>query len=157
MKITSTQFLLSNSYFLIHVFGSDTYHGPSTLSNSYKRLKSLKGLLNQTAEISQKELANEILTTDDYNFINNFDKQIRSIIGDIKKENIQNSYTFDYNITETNQLNEKISGFDYLVAVYPDKAGRLFFAVGPVFNYNEQGKIANSVKKNANWQNEFKE
>jgi len=132
-------------------------HIIDNLDNSFERLKSLKELLNQAIEISQKELANEALTTDNYNFINNFDKQVRGIIGDIKKGNIQNSYTFNYSLTDKNQLNEKISGFNYLIAIYPDQAGRLFFAIGPVFNYNEQGKINNSVKKNIDWQDEFKQ
>jgi len=125
--------------------------------NSFKRLEGLKELLDQAIEISRKELTNETLNTDDYNFINNFDKQVRGIIGDIKKGNIQNSYTFNYNLTEKNQLNEKISGFNYLIAIYPDLDNKLFFAIGPVFNYNEQGKINNSIRKNIDWQNEFKE
>lgn len=127
----------------------------SLIDRSHERLENLRNLLSELILISKKELANETMTTDDYYFINNFDKQIRGIIGDIKKENIQNQYTFTRRTSDKNVLYEKIDGFNYLIVIYPDQEGRLFFALGPILNYSEQGKGGNQTN-NATWQNEFK-
>jgi len=122
-------------------------------TKSFERLENLKIILQKTTEISKKELINNALENDDYDFINNFDKYIRGVFGDIKTQNIQNKYTFNYQGIKNNNLNESITGLDQIVIIYPDAEGKLFFAVGPVFKYTE-GK--NKKVISTNWQKDFK-
>src|SRR3989344_55306 len=117
---------------------------------SYERLSNLENLLNNILQITKKELANNELSADDYNFINNFSRTINLLTGEIKKENLQNLYTLSLVFPGQKVLNEFIDGFNYLIVVYPDKNGKLFFAIGPVLNYFENQKIP------AAWQKEFK-
>ena len=55
---------------------------------AYERLNNLENILNQILQISKKELENHELSAEDYDFINNFAKQINFVTGDVKKENL---------------------------------------------------------------------
>ncbi|MFA6410399.1 MAG: DUF3160 domain-containing protein [Candidatus Buchananbacteria bacterium] len=124
----------------------------SNQSESFERLVNLKNILQKVTEISKKELTKEVITADDYDFINSFNQQIDLVTGDIKKENIQNRNSFGYLTYGTNGLFETLAGLNYLIAVYPDTNGKLYFAVGPVFNYLEN---KTKDKPTATWQLEL--
>lgn len=117
----------------------------------YERLKNLALVLERVYNITNAELANQDLTGDDYSFINNFNKQIASVTGDIKTGNLTNHYQFVYSNDNKNKTTETINGFNYLIAVYPSSDGKLFFAIGPTLNYDEKG-----TKSFSDWQTSIK-
>jgi hypothetical protein len=125
----------------------------STQSKSFERLQNLKNILTRLTDIAKKELTKEEVTTEDFDFINNFGKQIKAVSGDVKKENLQTKANFNWQINDKTSLNEYLDGLNFLIAIYPDKEGKLFFAIGPVYNYLE-GK--NKEKPSASWQAELK-
>ncbi|MFA6215201.1 MAG: DUF3160 domain-containing protein [Patescibacteria group bacterium] len=143
--------LLANTKMIIDGFNTLKIISPQ--NKSYERLTNLKTVLETAAAISKKELENKPLEVTDYNFINDFAYQIKGIIGDIKKENIQNQYVFSYSLAEKKSLNEQLNGLNYLIVAYPGEAGKLFFAIGPILNYNETATGKNTPIP---WQNEFK-
>ncbi|MDD2807906.1 MAG: DUF3160 domain-containing protein, partial [Patescibacteria group bacterium] len=118
----------------------------------YERLKNLELVMSKIYDITLAELNNQDLTGDDYNFINNFNKQIASVTGDIKSGNLPNHYQFTYSPDDKNKITETINGFNYLIAVYPSSDGKLFFALGPTLNYSEQS----GAKSFSDWQNIIK-
>ncbi len=108
-------------------------------SNSYERLTTLRDLLDNMIRLSKKELEKtSSFTKEDYDYINNFNKQIRLITGDIKKTNLNNQYAFNLE----NFVTQKIDGINYIIVVYPEESGKLIMALGPVFNYSETRKDA---------------
>ena len=113
------------------------------------RLASLESMLEQAMTIARKELRNELPSIEEFNFINGFEASIESVTGDIKRQNLNNVYQYRYDAVPTAILNEQINGFKYVLVTYPDPEGRLFFAIGPIFNYTE-GKNGSLIK--APWQ-----
>ncbi|MDX9892905.1 MAG: DUF3160 domain-containing protein [Patescibacteria group bacterium] len=124
----------------------------SPLDKTFERLKNLSLLLENVIAISQRELNNEKLTVDDYSFINNFDRHLATVTGDIDKKNLEKNYEVKINITANHQLLEKIDGISYLIVTYPDTEGKQFFAIGPVLNYTESN---NKNAKLNDWQVNF--
>ncbi len=123
-------------------------------SKYYKRLSNLAVILEKVIDISKKELENERLAPEDYNFINGFHRQIKGITGDIKKQNLQNKVEFFYTFSENQLMGQHLEGLNHLIAIYPDHEGKLFLAIGPVFEYQE-GK--NRRKEIPWWQNNFRQ
>ncbi len=116
-------------------------------SKHYKRILNLKRVLERIIEISKKELENKELAYEDYIFINSFYREIKGVTGDVKKENLQNQASFIYEGIEGEKMGMHISGLNHIIAVYPDSSGKLFLAIGPVYNYRE-GK---GSRKNIPW------
>lgn len=121
-------------------------------SKSYERLDNLKLTLEKISEISKRELQGEELLSSDYNFINSFNKQIRSFIGDITKKNLANDFSFRINFENPNGITQYINGLNYIVVIYPNN-DEMFFALGPVFDYQERNRQNKVI---SNWQDEFK-
>ena len=122
-------------------------------TKSFERLDNLRIVLERVYNLSLKELANQPLTNDDYSFINNFNKHIRSFIGDIKKENVGNTHEVVYDFDSGKRLTETLDGFAYLVVLYPNTEGQPVLAIGPVFDYKEtDGRIQIS-----DWQKTFRQ
>jgi len=119
---------------------------------AYERLNNLENILNQILQISKKELENQELSAEDYDFINNFAKQINFVTGDVKKENLQNIFSLTVNFPNQKSVSETINGFKYLIVVYPDQTGRLFLAIGPILNYSEKTSLGQTI---TNWQNQY--
>jgi len=119
-------------------------------SKSYERLTNLKNLLENLIRLSNRELEKtSSYSREDYDLINNFNKQIRLITGDIKKTNLNNQYEFTINKNVT----EKVSGLNYLIVIYPEASGKLIMALGPIFNYSESRKDGRMPWA---WQNEYR-
>ncbi|OGY52297.1 MAG: hypothetical protein A3J59_02230 [Candidatus Buchananbacteria bacterium RIFCSPHIGHO2_02_FULL_56_16] len=116
---------------------------------SLLRLTALESVLEQAMAIARKELRNELPSIEEFNFINGFETSVESVTGDLKRQNLNNSFQYRYDAVPTAILNEQISGFKYVLVTYPDPEGRLFFAIGPIFNYTE-GKNGSLIK--APWQ-----
>jgi hypothetical protein len=122
-------------------------------SRQYERLSNLKLLLENMIRLSTKELAKDSqLSKEDYDYINNFGRQIKVIYGDISKTSLQNKYSFPLQAGQPNGVNEFVDGFNYLIAVYPQSRDKILFALGPVYNYSE-GKVGS--RSPWPWQKEF--
>jgi len=119
---------------------------------TFDRLTNLESILAKAIAISKKELTNETLAVNDYDFINDFDNLIKSVIGDIKEENRQNIYTTDIILNEKNTFQQYLDGLNYLVIIYPDSDGKLILAAGPAYRYAE-GK--NKKRILLDWQKDF--
>ncbi|MFA6254458.1 MAG: DUF3160 domain-containing protein [Patescibacteria group bacterium] len=143
--------LLANTQMVMDGFKSLQIILPS--AKSAERLENLKIILQRITAVARQELENEPLTAEDYSFINNFDKHIRGVMGDVQKAGIQNKYSFSYQIDAANSLDEYLDGINYIIVIYPDQEGKMFFAIGPVFNYSE-GK--NKKRVIQPWQEDFK-
>ncbi len=142
--------LLANTQMVMDGFKSLQIILPS--AKSFERLENLKIILQKITAIARQELENEPLTAENYSFINNFDKHIRGIMGDVQKAGIQNNYSFSYPIDEKNSLDEYLEGINYIIVIYPDQTGKMFFALGPIFDYSE-GK--NKKRVILDWQKDF--
>ncbi|NUM25455.1 MAG: DUF3160 domain-containing protein [Candidatus Buchananbacteria bacterium] len=143
--------LLSNVKMIIE--GFNTLQIISPVSRSYERLNNLKITLEKLADISKKELENTSLEQTDYEFINNFNKHIRTFIGDVRKESIQNTHTLRFPLENNRLLDQKNKGLDYLIVAYPNSTGQLFFAIGPVYSFTEE---KNGGAASTNWQTDYK-
>ncbi len=142
--------LLSNVKMIIE--GFNTLQIISPISKSYERLDNLRLALEKLTSIAKKELENSGLDNTDYDFINNFNKHIRAFVGDIKKENIQNNYVLEFSYPQSRTLSEKNQGLNYIIVVYPDSQGQLFFALGPVYRFTEE---RNNTVSSSGWQNDY--
>ncbi|OGY50784.1 MAG: hypothetical protein A3J65_02750 [Candidatus Buchananbacteria bacterium RIFCSPHIGHO2_02_FULL_45_11b] len=144
--------LLGNVKMIIDGFSGLQIFSPQ--SQQIERLEKLKTVLQTSLEISQKELENKELSAGQYDFINNFSRQIHLILSDVKKENLSPRLAYAFALPEKNSLNEYLDGLNYLIVIYPNPAKKLFFAIGPVYNYSE-GK--NGQRYPWEWQKEFKQ
>lgn len=125
----------------------------NTNSKSFERLTNLKIVLEKLSEITKKELTNEALSSTDYGFINNFNKQISGIIGDIKKDGLVLKTQFTAFGDARLSLIEQLDGLEYIVAIYPGSDGKKFLAIGPAYRYIER---SNANKTSTGWQAAFR-
>ena len=142
--------LLSNVKMIMD--GFNTLQIISPISKSYERLSNLRLVLEKLSAIAKKELENSNLDNTDYDFINNFNKHIRTFLGDVKKENIQNSHTLEFKYPQNRLLVEKNQGLNYIIVAYPDSQGQLFLAVGPVYRFREE---KNGGASSSGWQDDY--
>ncbi|MBI3290752.1 DUF3160 domain-containing protein [Candidatus Falkowbacteria bacterium] len=143
--------LLSNVNMVINGFTS--LRIISVQTKSYDRLANLKILLEEIIDITKKELSGQEFTPDDYSFINNFNRHIRSFNGDIVAAPAGISHKLTYDGGLGAKTDEYLNGLDYIIVAYPNNAGEIFLAIGPVFNYREENKAKRTI---SDWQKEFK-
>ena len=102
-------------------------------------LQNLERILERLVNISKKELENEELTRDDYDFIKNFGEELNSIIGDVddkaKKTTIIADVHTDINTKKV--LEEGVGYVKLIVVAYKIPDGRILVGAGPVFSYYE--------------------
>ena len=112
----------------------DVLDGPAR-----QRLENLEQILKRLVEISSKELENEELTDEDYDFIKNFGDRLDGVIADVddkaKKTTIVADVHTDGNTMQV--LEEGVGYVDLIVVVYKLPDGRLLVGVGPVMSYYE--------------------
>ena len=103
------------------------------------RLQNLERILERLVNISKKELENEELTRDDYDFIKNFGKELNSVIGDVddkaKKTTIIADVHTDMNTEQV--LEEGVGYVKLIVVAYKLPDDRILIGAGPVFSYYE--------------------
>jgi len=122
-------------------------------SKSYERLTNLKIVLETVAEITKLELQNQPLSSNQYAFINNFSKQVRGVIGDIKKDSVAVRTQFVAAGDIRMNITEQLDGLEYIVAIYPGTDGKKFLAIGPVYRYIEKNNLS---KISTVWQSAFR-
>jgi len=103
------------------------------------RLQNLERILERLVNISKKELENEELTRDDYDFIKNFGEELNSVIEDVddkaKKTTIIADVHTDMNTKKV--LEEGVGYVKMIVVAYKLPDNRILIGAGPVFSYYE--------------------
>ena len=112
----------------------------NVLDNSAKhRLESLEKILERLVELSEKELKNEELTPEDYDFIKSFGEELNAVIAEVddkaKKTTIVADVHTDQNTRQV--LEEGVGYVDLIVVAYKVPDGRILIGAGPVMSYYE--------------------
>ncbi|HII00474.1 TPA: DUF3160 domain-containing protein [Methanosarcinaceae archaeon] len=108
-------------------------------SSSKRRLTNLESVLERLLEISEKELENEELTEDDYEFIKTFGDQLEGVISDVDEKARKTTIVADVH-TEGNTgmvLEEGVGYVDMTVVAYKLPDGRILVGAGPVMSHYE--------------------
>ncbi|WP_410510141.1 DUF3160 domain-containing protein [Methanosarcina hadiensis] len=106
---------------------------------SKSRLTELENILSRLQAISEKELENEELTEEDYEFIKNFGDQLEGVIADVDEKARKTTVVADVH-TDTNTetvLEEGVGYVDMLVVAYKLPDGRILIGAGPVMSHYE--------------------
>jgi len=107
--------------------------------SSKYRLANLERILARLVNISSKELENEELSKDDYDFIKNFGDNLGGVIADVddkaKKTTIVADVHTDGNTGQV--LEEGVGYVDLIVVAYKLPDGRILVGAGPVMSYYE--------------------
>ena len=103
------------------------------------RLQNLKKILERLVELSEKELKNEELTEDDYEFIKNFGEELDDVIAEVDEKAKKTTIVADVHTDgNTGQVLEEGVGYvDLMVVAYKVPDGRVLIGAGPVFSYYE--------------------
>jgi len=108
-------------------------------SSAKQRLESLEKILEKLVELSEKELKNEKLTQEDYDFINSFGKELNAVIAEVddkaKKTTIVADVHTDQNTKQV--LEEGVGYVDLIIVAYRVPDGRILIGAGPVMSYYE--------------------
>lgn len=104
-----------------------------------KRLDALIELLKRLITISKKELENEELSEDEYEFIGNIDRSLTRIVSGVELETVMTTFVCDVHTDmNTQQVLQEGSGYtNLLVAAVREPDGRMTLAAGPVLSYHE--------------------
>ncbi len=104
-----------------------------------RRLDSLEEILERLVEISSKELENEELTADDYDFIKNFGDNLDGVIAGVEDKAKKTTIVADVHTDgNTKQVLEEGVGYvDLIVVAYKLPDGRILLGAGPVMSYYE--------------------
>ena len=103
------------------------------------RLEHLEIVLERLVDLSERELANEELTAEDYEFIENFGDELNDVIAEVdekaKKTTIVADVHTDGNTLQV--LEEGVGYVDMIIVAYKVPDGRILVGAGPVMSYYE--------------------
>ncbi|MHC1574252.1 MAG: DUF3160 domain-containing protein [Candidatus Methanogasteraceae archaeon] len=104
-----------------------------------RRLENLDVILERLVEISSKELENEELTEDDYDFIKNFGDNLDGVIAGVEDKAKKTTIVADVHTDGNTQqvLEEGVGYVDLIVVAYKLPDGRILVGAGPVMSYYE--------------------
>jgi hypothetical protein len=103
------------------------------------RLERLETVLERLVDLSERELANEELTDEDYEFIENFGDELNSVISEVDDKAKKTTIVADVH-TDGNTLlvlEEGVGYVDTIVVAYKVPDGRVLVGAGPVMSYYE--------------------
>ncbi|WP_269851630.1 DUF3160 domain-containing protein [Methanosarcina horonobensis] len=106
---------------------------------SINRLDRLEYILERLVEISEKEVQNEELSAEDYDFIESFAKEFEGSIDNVNEENQKTTIITDVH-TDSNSgsvLEEGVGYVDMIIMAYKVPDGRILIGAGPVMTYYE--------------------
>jgi hypothetical protein len=106
---------------------------------SKARLTNLEDVLSRLQKISEKELENEELTAEDYDFIKTFGDQLEGTIEDVDEKARKTTVVADVHTDGNTEavLEEGVGYVDMLVVAYKLPDGRILMGAGPVMSYYE--------------------
>lgn len=107
--------------------------------NAMARLKSLGEILARLQSVSEKELASEELSEDDYAFIRDFGERLNAVVSGAESEGQKTTLIADVHTDQnTRQVLEEGTGYLRLLLVaYKLPQGHVLIGAGPVFSYYE--------------------
>jgi hypothetical protein len=108
-------------------------------SSSKSRLTELESILSRLQAISEKELENEELTEEDYEFIKNFGSQLEGVIADVDENARKTTVVADVHTDANTEaiLEEGVGYVDMVIVAYKLPDGRILIGAGPVMSYYE--------------------
>ncbi|KAF5437441.1 Protein of unknown function (DUF3160), partial [Candidatus Methanophagaceae archaeon] len=110
------------------------------LENKHRdRLNSLESNLNRLIEISEKELENQELTEEEYEFVRNFGKNLDAVVAGVDTEGKQTTIVADVHtdINTKTVLEEGVGKVDLILVAYKQPDGQIVVGAGPVMSYYE--------------------
>ncbi len=108
-------------------------------STSKYRLENLERILERLVALSEKELENEELTEEDYEFIKSFGDELNEVISEVDEKAKRTTIIADVHTDgNTGQVLEEGVGYvDLVVVAYKVPDGRILIGAGPVMSYYE--------------------
>jgi hypothetical protein len=104
-----------------------------------ERMINLETILNRLIEIANKELTNQPLSEDDYEYINDLAKTLEGAVLGVENKGLKttliadvHTYSFEALVVE-----EAVGNVDLIVVAFPGSNGSIFLAAGPVLSYYE--------------------
>jgi hypothetical protein len=103
------------------------------------RLSSLEEILRRLVDLSEKELRNEELSQEDYDFIRDFGDELEDVIAEVDDRAMKTTLVADVHTDQnTEQVLEEAVGYVKLMVVaYKVPDGRVLVGAGPVMSYYE--------------------
>ncbi|MFH1448108.1 MAG: DUF3160 domain-containing protein [Candidatus Micrarchaeota archaeon] len=107
--------------------------------SSQYRLQRLEGILGRLVNISEKELENEELSEEDYDFINDFGDELEEVISEVEEKAKKTTIIADVHTDQNSkQVLEEGTGYvKFIVVAYKLPDSRILVGAGPVFSYYE--------------------
>ncbi|MBI5228828.1 DUF3160 domain-containing protein, partial [Candidatus Micrarchaeota archaeon] len=120
---------------------------------SKTRLTNLENILDRLVKISEKELQNQELEQNDYDFIKNFGEQLTGVIQDVEEKAKKSTIVADVHTDQNSRkVLEEGTGYVKLIAVaYKVPDGRILIGAGPVFSYYEFKQPINDRLTDEKW------
>ncbi len=108
-------------------------------SSAKYRLENLENILERSIELSEKELKNEELEKEDYEFIKNFGEELNSVIKDVDEKAKKTTIIADVHTDQNTKhvLEEGVGYVNLIVVAYKVPDGRILIGAGPVMSYYE--------------------
>jgi hypothetical protein len=106
---------------------------------STARLSNLEDILSRLQKISKKELENEELTVEDYEFIRTFGEQLKGTIEDVDEKARKTTVVADVHTDGNTEavLEEGVGYVDMMVVAYKLPDSRILIGAGPVMSHYE--------------------
>jgi hypothetical protein len=103
------------------------------------RLVSLEAILGRLIEIANKELINQDLSDDDYQYVREFAKTLEQAVIGVEQTAIKTTLVADVHThtAEEKVLEEAVGCVDLIIVACPAPDGSIFLAAGPVLSYYE--------------------
>jgi hypothetical protein len=119
-----------------------------------QRLRSTEDVLNRLILISGKELRNQRLSEDEYDFIKDFKSSIKKMTSGIAPSHLKTTVVADVfsNLQEGLVLEEGVGKLNRIVVACPAPDGSIYLAVGPLFSYYEFKQPMNNRLTDEQWQ-----
>jgi len=104
-----------------------------------QRLLDLEGVLLRLIEIANRELTNQALSEDDYDFIMAFGARLEDVILGVSEEGCRTTLVADVHThgMEGKVIEEGVGNVDLIVVACPGPEDTVFLAAGPVLSYYE--------------------
>ncbi|MFQ6034302.1 MAG: DUF3160 domain-containing protein [Sedimentisphaerales bacterium] len=104
-----------------------------------ERLMNLENILARLIEIANKELLNQPLSQDDYQYIREFGRALEGAIMGVEQKGLKTTLVADVHThtAESNVLEEAVGYVDLIIVACPTPDSSIFLAAGPVLSYYE--------------------
>jgi hypothetical protein len=108
-------------------------------SSAKNRLENLEIILERLVALSEKELRNDELSQDDYDFIKYFGDELNDVIAEVDEKAKKTTIVADVHTDQNTQqvLEEGVGYVNLIVVAYKVPDGRILIGAGPVMSYYE--------------------